>query len=129
MLLTYAIPCKTPSTTLNIVLMLFNPSGGLGLTGGIVDVGNLYDCLIDIYNNKATDDILVKYSEVRRDKYEKIVDPVSSSNMRRMFDDPDTVMETDDFMKMCKKAETDPGLACEIQKVCVSCGFANPIAK
>ncbi|TID23497.1 Para-nitrophenol 4-monooxygenase [Venturia nashicola] len=65
--------------------------------------------------NKATDDILVKYSEVRRDTYTKVIDPVSSENIRRMFDDPETIIERDDFMKMCKRAEKDCELACEIQ--------------
>lgn len=92
-------------------------SGGLGLTSGIVDVGNLYDCLIGIYDNKATDDILVKYSEVRRDMYIKVIGTVSSSNFRRMFDDPETVLENDDFLQMCNRAETDTELACQIQKV------------
>lgn len=33
--------------------MVCNPFGGLGLTGGIVDIGGLYDCLAGIYEGRA----------------------------------------------------------------------------
>ncbi|TVY45823.1 FAD-dependent monooxygenase [Lachnellula subtilissima] len=87
---------------------LCNPFGGLGLTGGIVDVGGLYDCLAGMYDGKADDSILDKYSDVRREKYQTMVDPLSSENLRRLFDqNPDTALETDEFLKMCKRTETD----------------------
>ncbi len=87
-----------------------NPFGGLGLTGGIVDVGGLYDCLAGIFEGKVDDPsfILDKYSEVRRQKYLDIIDPVSSENIVRLFgQDPDRALETDEFLKLCKRAETD----------------------
>ncbi|KFY94446.1 hypothetical protein V500_03255 [Pseudogymnoascus sp. VKM F-4518 (FW-2643)] len=85
-----------------------NPMGGLGLTGGIVDVGGLYDCLVGIYEGKAGEEILNTYSDVRRAKYNDVVNPISSENLVRMFKaDPDSVLETDEFFKMCKRAETD----------------------
>lgn len=91
----------------------------MGLTGGIVDVGNLADCLIGIYQNKADSSILEKYDEIRRQKYNEIVDPISSDNIRRLFDqDPDTALENDSFFKDCKRAETDIEFAKEFQKVC-----------
>jgi 2-polyprenyl-6-methoxyphenol hydroxylase-like FAD-dependent oxidoreductase len=85
---------------------LCNPFGGLGLTGGIVDIGGLYDCLIGIYEGKADDSILDKYSEVRRQRYKDIVDPVSQDNIRRLFDqDPDKALENDEFLKTLKQNE------------------------
>ncbi|KAJ4250203.1 hypothetical protein NW762_012018 [Fusarium torreyae] len=91
---------------------LCNPFGGLGLTGGVVDVQGLYQCLLGIHLGKADPSILDVYSDVRRQKYLEIVDPISSSNLRRMFTgDPARVLETDEFLQMCKKAETDPELA------------------
>ncbi|KAI8725669.1 FAD-binding-3 domain-containing protein [Fusarium sp. LHS14.1] len=87
---------------------LCNPFGGLGLTGGIVDVGGLYDCLRGMYENKADATILDKYNEVRRQKWLDVIDVVSSSNLRRLF-------ETDDFFQMLKKAETDPAYSQELQ--------------
>ena len=93
---------------------LCNPFGGMGLTGGIVDVGGLYDCLAGIYEGKATDKILDLYSEVRRAKYNDIVNPVSSGNIVRLFgQDPDKALETDEFLQMCKRTETDEAFAKE----------------
>ncbi|KAJ4193599.1 hypothetical protein NW755_003593 [Fusarium falciforme] len=94
---------------------LCNPFGGLGLTGGIVDVAGVYECLVGIYTNRADPSILDIYSDIRRKKYQEIVDPISSSNLRRMFSvQPDKVLETDEFLQMCKKAATDPKLASEM---------------
>jgi 2-polyprenyl-6-methoxyphenol hydroxylase-like FAD-dependent oxidoreductase len=85
-----------------------NPFGGLGLTGGIVDVGGLYDCLVGVYTSQADEDILTLYDEIRREKYNNIINPVSSENIRRLFDqDPDTAMQKDKFLQLVKKAETD----------------------
>jgi 2-polyprenyl-6-methoxyphenol hydroxylase-like FAD-dependent oxidoreductase len=42
-----------------------NPFGGLGLTGGIVDAGNLSDALIGVIKGVADESILDKYSEIR----------------------------------------------------------------
>ncbi len=81
----------------------------MGLTGGIADIGSLYDCLVGIYQSKADDSILDKYDEVRRRIYNEIINPVSSSNIVRLFgQDPDTALDDDDFLKLCKKAEADP---------------------
>ncbi|EXJ54838.1 uncharacterized protein A1O5_12904 [Cladophialophora psammophila CBS 110553] len=88
---------------------LCNPFGGMGLTGGIADIGSLYDCLIGIYHGKADDSILDKYDEARRRIYNQVTHPVSSANIVRLFgQDPDTAVETDEFLKICKKAEEDP---------------------
>ncbi|PVH73225.1 FAD/NAD(P)-binding domain-containing protein [Cadophora sp. DSE1049] len=95
---------------------LCNPFGGLGLTGGIVDVGGLFDCLIGIHNGVANDSILDKYDEIRRQKYLELIDPISTENIRRLFDqDPDKAMETDEFLKLCKKTETDEAFSREFQ--------------
>ncbi|KAM5354809.1 hypothetical protein ACJ41O_001455 [Fusarium nematophilum] len=91
---------------------LCNPFGGLGLTGGIVDVGGLYECLLGIHLKKADPSILDVYNDVRRKKYQEIVDPISSANLLRMFSiHPDEVLERDEFLQMCKRAETDNKLA------------------
>jgi 2-polyprenyl-6-methoxyphenol hydroxylase-like FAD-dependent oxidoreductase len=42
-----------------------NPFGGLGLTSGIVDAGNLSDALIGVIAGLADESILNKYSEIR----------------------------------------------------------------
>lgn len=83
---------------------LCNPFGGLGLTGGIVDVGGLSQCLIGIAEGKATDDILDKYDEVRRRIWHEIINPVSSGNFVRVSSDPDTIAGTDELIQMSLKA-------------------------
>lgn len=85
-----------------------NPFGGLGLTGGIVDVGGLSDCLIGIYEGKADDSILDKYSDVRREKFQTVTDPVSTDNVTRLFgQDPEKALETDEFLKMLNRIKDD----------------------
>lgn len=93
-------------------------SGGLGLTGGIVDVGGLYDCLVGMYECKADPSILDKYSDIRSQKYKEIIDPISSENIRRLFDqDPDKALDNDEFLKLCKRTETDSEFSRIFQRV------------
>ena len=78
----------------------------MGLTGGLVDIGGLYDCLIGIYEGKAHPDILDKYSEMRRQRYQEVTDVISQGNIRRLFDqDPDKALETDSFLQMLSQNE------------------------
>ncbi|KAK3936039.1 FAD binding domain-containing protein [Diplogelasinospora grovesii] len=85
-----------------------SPWGGLGITGGFVDVGGLYDCLAGIWDGKADDSILEIYSEKRIEKYQQIINPISSENFRRVSDaDPATRFERDEFMQLLKKGESD----------------------
>ena len=87
-----------------------NPFGGLGLTGGIVDVGGLADCLIGLHLNKADDSILDIYSQVRREKYQIFVDPASSANLVRMYDShPETILERDEGLRKIDETASDPG--------------------
>ena len=82
--------------------------GGLGITGGFVDVGGLFDCLVGIWDGKADDSILELYSEKRIEKYKTIIDPISTQNFQRVFDkEPSTRFERDEFLQVCKKGEAD----------------------
>jgi 2-polyprenyl-6-methoxyphenol hydroxylase-like FAD-dependent oxidoreductase len=95
---------------------LCNPFGGLGLTGGIVDVGALVQCLEGIHYGLASDGILNVYCEVQRRKWHEIINPVSTANILRMMkQDPETAMEEDEVLKLVKKAETDEELSRELQ--------------
>lgn len=94
---------------------LCNPWGGLGITGGFVDVGGLFDCLAGIYDGKADESILDLYSKVRSEKWKTIIDPISQENFRRVHDsDPATRLERDEFMQLCVKAEKDKAFAKEL---------------
>lgn len=73
-----------------------------------MDIGGLSDCLIGIYEGKADASILTKYSDVRREKYQTVTDPVSTSNITRLFSqDPDKALETDEFLKMLNNIKDD----------------------
>ena len=93
-------------------------SGGLGLTSGICDVGGLYECLAGINKGVADDSILDKYSEIRREKYLTIVDPISSSNFKRLWEKtPEETIKTDPFFPIAVKAEKDPIFGKELIQV------------
>ena len=78
------------------------------MTGGIVDVGGLYDCLLGVYEGKADESILDKYSEMRRQRYQTVTDVISTDNIKRLYDqDPDKALENDEFLKMLKNIEND----------------------
>ena len=99
---------------------LCTPYGGLGLTGGMIDVGGLFDCLDGIDKGKADESILDKYDEIRRKIWHDIIDPVSSGNFLRVSSkDPDTALESDEFLQMCEKANHDPEVKKEIDQVCL----------
>jgi 2-polyprenyl-6-methoxyphenol hydroxylase-like FAD-dependent oxidoreductase len=90
---------------------LCNPFGGLGLTGGMVDAGNLADCIIGVAEGIADSSIFDKYDEIRRAMWHKIINPVSSDNILRLHSqDPDKVLENDEFLITLAKAEKDPKL-------------------
>src|SRR3979490_1869488 len=73
---------------------LCNPWGGLGLTGGMVDAGNLADCFIGVATRVAKETILDKYDEIRREMWHKFINPISSSNIIRMHpENLDRVLE------------------------------------
>lgn len=93
-------------------------SGGMGLTGGIADVGSLYDSLLGIHTGQADDSLLDKYDEVRRKIWHDIIDPISSSNMRRLIDlDADTALDGDPFLQVLKRAETDKELQAQMRNI------------
>lgn len=95
-------------------------SGGLGLTGGIADVGSLFDALMGIHLDLASESILNTYSEVCRKIWMDLINPMSRENFRRLVDcDADTAKETDGFFKACVEAERDEGLARELAMVSI----------
>ena len=87
------------------------------MTGGLVDIGNLYDCLYGIHNGLADLDILDRYSQVRIEKYQTIINPVSSDNLRRLWQDPEKARTDDKFLELCRKMEKDDDLSREMQLV------------
>lgn len=99
------------------VTNLFICSGGMGLTGGLVDAGNLFDCLYGIATGQLDDSILDKYSEVRIQKYNDIINPISSSNIRRLWDPNPEAVKADPFFQAVERADKDEAFAEEMKKV------------
>lgn len=92
------------------------------MTGGIADLGSLFDCLNGIHQRLADDDILDRYAEIRRKIYFDVIDPLSRENFRRLWaQDPDKAKENDEFFKVLDKAEKDQELAKQLTLVgCLS---------
>jgi hypothetical protein len=102
-----------------LTFLFLATSGGLGLTGGIADVGSLYDSLIGMHMGLADDSILDTYAEIRRKIYFDVIDPLSRENFRRLWDqDPEKASENDEFFQICHRAEKDEALATELALVC-----------
>jgi hypothetical protein len=89
----------------------------MGLTGGLVDVGNLFDCLFGIYTDRADESILDKYSEIRIQKYKEIIDPISQGNITRLWDPSPEAVAAEPFFQMVKRAQVDEEFAQEMAKV------------
>ncbi|KAG8629439.1 hypothetical protein KVT40_003304 [Elsinoe batatas] len=94
---------------------LCNPFGGLGLTGGLVDVGNLFDCFNGLHKELADDTILDRYNEVRRDRNMTFIDPISRQNLKRLIADPDVALKEDEFFQMAPKLR-DPEFAAKVSE-------------
>ncbi|KAI3551473.1 FAD binding domain-containing protein [Colletotrichum abscissum] len=104
---------------------LCNPFGGMGLTGGIVDVGDLFDCLAGIHDGRADDDILDKYDRYRREKFNQFTNPVSEANLKRMASDPDKVEANDPGIVAMREADKADEAAVTFQLVCLF-GVSHP---
>lgn len=116
MLRTCATHCKSLHHCFPLCPLTFS-SGGMGLTGGIIDVGGLSDCLAGIHRGKADDSILDKYSEIRSEKFRTLSDPISSENLRRLWKNPETAGDEDGFLLALKRAAVDKEFSKEFQKV------------
>lgn len=92
-------------------------SGGMGLTGGLVDAGNLFDCLYGIATGQADDSILDKYSEVRIQKYQEIINPISSDNIKRLWDPSQEAIQKDPFFQAVERAKTDKEFEQQMKQV------------
>ena len=86
------------------------------MTGGIADVGSLYDAMIALKEGKADDSILDKYSEVRIKKWTEIINPMSRANFKRVCLD-ETEASRNEFWALCKKMEEDDELAKQMSQV------------
>jgi hypothetical protein len=82
----------------------------MGLTGGIADVGSLFDAMLALKEGKADDSILDKYSDIRRQKWAEIIDPMSRANFKRVCLD-ESEESRNGFWDLCRKMEQDDEMA------------------
>lgn len=94
-----------------------NSSGGMGLTGGLVDAGNLFDCLFGLATGQADDSILDKYSDIRIQKYQEVINPISSSNIKRLWDPSPEAIKGDPFFQAVERAKTDKEFEQQMKQV------------
>jgi len=85
-----------------------SPFGRYRFMADILDVGGLADCLIGYYEGKADEVILDPYARIRREKFVKYIDRRPRKNPNRISKtDPNTVLETDQFLGLLKEMEGD----------------------
>ncbi len=68
---------------------LTNPTSGFGLMGGMYDSFLLTHCLTAVIEGHAPDDILDRYSQARRDVFDRVTSPVSTESLRLVFHSTD----------------------------------------
>lgn len=88
----------------------------MGLTGGLADIGGLFDSLIGIHCGLTDDSILDVYSDIRRKKWAEIIDPMSRANFRRIWAE-DALPEREAFFEMCKGLDKDEAKALQAATV------------
>ena len=91
--------------------------GGLGLTGGLSDIGSLIDCFYGILDKTTKLDILDKWCEMRRKIYDEYINPVSTTNMERILNDPADMKDTDPLFQTLRQADHDRALFADLQWV------------
>jgi len=78
------------------------------LTGGLLDAAALGDALVLLHQGKASQDILSKYAESRRQIFLDVVNPITTANKRRMHESNiDTLGDTDPFLQSIRTADAE----------------------
>ncbi|MCW2698332.1 MAG: monooxygenase, FAD-binding [Modestobacter sp.] len=66
-----------------------NPTGGLGLTGGLFDTFVLQEALAAVVQGRAGEEVLDEYARERRRVFVELVSPVASDNKRLVYHSSD----------------------------------------
>jgi hypothetical protein len=74
--------------------------------GGILDAGCLSDAFEGIYNENQPDSISSKYGDIRREIFQKYMNPWSQDNVKRLSPmNPDTAKD-DTFIQAVKETQS-----------------------
>jgi 3-(3-hydroxy-phenyl)propionate hydroxylase/6-hydroxy-3-succinoylpyridine 3-monooxygenase len=86
---------------------LTNPTSGFGLMGGIYDAFVLSEALAAVVHEQASDEILDRYSELRRKVYLEVTSPISSESLRLVFNSGDQ-NRLDQDLALLRNRKKDP---------------------
>src|SRR4029077_19664180 len=84
-----------------------NPTGGLGLTSGLLDGYALYPALAAVVLDGADDEVLDRYSRARRDVFVNRVSPQATANKRLVFHANGGGRELEEALKSLRRLATD----------------------
>jgi 3-(3-hydroxy-phenyl)propionate hydroxylase len=84
-----------------------NPTGGMGLTSGMLDTFVLYDALAAVIGGDASDEVLDRYSEERLRIFSDLASPQASEWKRLVFHSRDPERLEQD-LGMLRNVEQDP---------------------
>jgi len=85
-----------------------NPTGGLGLTSGLLDSYALYPALAAVVLEGADDEVLDRYSSARRDMFVNRVSPQATANKRLVFHANGGGRELEDALASLRRLARDP---------------------
>lgn len=86
---------------------LTNPTSGFGLMGGMYDSFLLAECLTAVIKGRAPDAILDRYSQARREVFDRVTSPVSTESLRLVFHSADAERLASDLAVLRSRKE-DP---------------------
>ena len=84
-----------------------NPTGGLGLTSGLLDGYALYPALAAIVLEGADDEVLDRYAAARREVFVNRVSPQASANKRLVFHANGGGRELEEALTVLRRLTTD----------------------
>jgi 3-(3-hydroxy-phenyl)propionate hydroxylase/6-hydroxy-3-succinoylpyridine 3-monooxygenase len=83
-----------------------NPTGGLGLTGGLFDTFVLQEALAAVVRGEVGDEVLDEYARERRRVFVEVVSPAASNNKRLVYHSSDPVQLAADLAAL-RRLEQD----------------------
>jgi 3-(3-hydroxy-phenyl)propionate hydroxylase/6-hydroxy-3-succinoylpyridine 3-monooxygenase len=84
-----------------------NPTGGLGLTSGLLDSYALYPALAAVILEGANDEVLDRYAAARRDIFVNRVSPQATANKRLVFHANGGGRELEEALAVLRRLATD----------------------
>ena len=92
-----------------------NPTSGYGLVGGLFDSYALTEALAAVIDGTIGEEALDKYAALRRQVFEEVTSPISTTSMRLVFDSQDRT-KLDLTMAALRARSQDPAALLEWYK-------------